>query len=539
MLEKENEIILQVKDLKVAYLNNHRLINVLKGISFTLKRGEILSVLGESGSGKSTIARTITGLLPPSAHIEDGTLRIGSAFTEYLPSKIIDWNQIRGKKISMLFQDAQQALNPMLRIKEHFRETLLYHRIVPDLEVFSISRKLLTILNFTDIKSIMDSYPFQLSGGMCQRICLALSLCLNPLVLIADEPTSALDTVNQKEALDLLRRLQKELGLAVLLITHDMAVANSISNRVVVLNEGIIEEQGDTWRVFSDPKTAYTRELISSRILGEKFTQDNGALRRSTPVLEIMDLKKTFIQKKNVLCDLNFTLYEREILGILGESGCGKSTLARCITNLEHPNQGRITYRGTNIAMLRGNEKRKVCKHIQMVFQDARASLNPRHTALQLVEEPLHYMRIAQKKEREAMANYYLNEVGICDDVQKRKSPQLSTGQCQRVAIARALVLEPEILICDEALSALDMKVQAQMLELLYRLHKQFGFSILMISHDIRILRNFCHRIAVMKEGNFCEVRQVNTLFNESNESYTQLLLKCERDMETGFCCIE
>lgn len=537
MVKKESEIVLQVKNLKVSYRQNHRPVNVLEGLSFSLRKGEILSLLGESGSGKSTVAKAITGLLPPSANIGDGILKIGSAFAAHLPSKTIDWNQIRGRQLAMLFQDAQQALNPMLTIKEHFREILLFHHMASTDEVIPVSTKLLSMLNFTEGKSILDFYPFQLSGGMCQRICLALALCLKPRVLIADEPTSALDTVSQKEALDLLKRVQEELGLAVLLITHDIAVANAASNRVVVLNKGIIEEQGDTRRVFSTPQTPYTCKLISSRSLMAKPSRDSGPLQGSEPILRIVELNKAFSRKKQVLCNINLMLHEKEILGILGQSGCGKSTLARCITDLERPSQGRILYRGTDITALRGKEKREIHRHIQLVFQDARASLNPRYTALQLVQEPLHYLNVARKKERETMAHFYLNEVGICDDVQKRRPPQLSTGQCQRIAIARALVLKPEVLICDEAVSALDMSVQSQILELLQRLHGQFGFSILMISHDIRVLRYFCHRIAVMKDGNFCEIRQGGALLNESKQSYTQLLLKCERDMEAGLCC--
>lgn len=535
-MKKESETVLQVKNLQVTYNQNHRSINVLEDISFDLRKGEVLSLLGESGSGKSTIAKAITGLLPPSAHIGGGTLHIGAAFVAHLTSKTIEWNHIRGRQLAMIFQDAQQALNPVLTIKEHFSETLLFHHIASVDEVIPATTKLLSMLNFTDGQSILDYYPFQLSGGMCQRICLALSLCLKPTILVADEITSALDTVTQKEVLDLLKRVQKELDLTVLLITHDVAVANAISNRVIVLNKGVIEEEGATKTVFSKPQATYTHQLLSSRCLIAKSSRDSEPLQRSEPILDIIQLEKTFYQKKHVLCDVNLTLHKREILGILGQSGCGKSVLARCITGLERPNQGRILYRGTDISILQGKQKREICKHIQLIFQDARASLNPRHTALQLVQEPLRYLHIAQKEEREAMAHFYLDEVGICGDTQKRRSPQLSTGECQRVAIARALVLKPEILICDEVVSALDMRVQSQILGLLQRLHKQFGFSILIISHDIRVLRYFCHRIAVMKDGNFCEIRQAGTLLNESKQAYTQLLLKCERDMEVDLC---
>lgn len=530
---KESEMVLQVKNLQVEYKQDHHSTNILNNLSFDLRKGEIVALLGESGSGKSTIAKAITGLLPPSAHIGGGTLRIGSNFVVDLSSKTVEWDRIRGRKLAMLFQDAQQSLNPVLKIKENFKESLLYHQITSADEVMPLTNKLLSMLNFADGHSILDCYPFQLSGGMCQRICLALTLCLQPMVLIADEPTSALDTVSQKEVLELLKRMQEELGLTVLLITHDIGVANAISNRVIVLNKGVIEEEGDTKTIFSNPQADYTQQLLASRSHIANPTRVVEPLHTNEPILEIIQLEKAFNQEKRVLYDVNLKLSKGEIVGVLGQSGCGKSTLARCITGLESPSRGRILYRGTDITRLQGKRKREICKHIQLVFQDARASLNPSRTALQLVQEPLRYLHIGNKKEREAKAKFYLSEVGISGDAQNRRPPQLSSGQCQRIAIARALVLEPDILICDEAVSALDMSVQAQILKLLQRLNKQFGFSILMISHDIRVLQSFCHYIAVMNNGSFCEVRP-GALLHESKQSYTQILLKCAADMEEG-----
>ncbi|MBD0379631.1 ABC transporter ATP-binding protein [Paenibacillus sedimenti] len=530
---EESGTILQVKNLQVTYKQSGHFMNILNNLSFDLNKGEILALLGESGSGKSTIAKAITGLLPPSAQIVGGTLRIGSTLPVNLAGTKTDWDAIRGRQLAMLFQDARQALNPVMKIKEHFKETLLFHRLATAEQVVPLAAQLLSRLNFKDVQSILDCYPFELSGGMCQRICLALTLCLKPKVLIADEPTSALDTVSQKEVLDLLKSLQEELSLSVLLITHDIAVANSISNRVIVLHKGVIEEEGDTKAVFSRPQSVYTRELLASRSRMAKPSRARGGPQHNEPLLEVIGLEKIFHQKKRVLHDIHLQVSKGDIVGILGQSGCGKSTLARCITGLETPGSGRILYRGTDISRLQGKHRRELCRHIQIVFQDARASLNPGRTALELVQEPLHYLKIGQKKEREAMARYYLNEVGISADAQHRRPPQLSSGQCQRTAIARALVLGPELLICDEAVSALDMKVQAQIVRLLQRLHKQFGFSILMISHDIRVLKSFCHHIAVMENGTISEIRP-GALLHESKQSYTQLLLKCAGDMEEG-----
>lgn len=530
---KKSETVLQVKNLQVSYEQNHQMIPILNNLSFELRKGEIVALLGESGSGKSTIGKALTGLLPPSAHIGGGTLRLGSAFAADFAGKAVKWDRIRGRQLGMLFQDARQALNPVLKIKENFKESLLFHHLASYEQVVPLTNNLLRSLNFADGHNLLDRYPFQLSGGMCQRVCLALALSLKPAVIIADEPTSALDTVSQREVLALLKRMQEELGLTVLLITHDIAVANAISNRVIVLNKGIIEEEGDTKTVFANPQAAFTRHLLASRTHLTVPLPIDAALQDSEPLLEIIGLEKTFNPKKRVLQDVNLMLGKGEILGILGQSGCGKSTLARCLTGLEQPSQGQIMFRGKDITRLGRKEKRETCRHIQMVFQDARASLNPRRTAMQLVQEPLQYLKIGQKKEREALARFYLNEVGITGDAQNRRPPQLSSGQCQRIAIARALILEPDILICDEAVSALDMSVQAQILKLLHRLNKQFGFSIVMISHDIRVLQSLCQSIAVMNNGSICEVRP-GALLHESKQSYTQLLLNCAFAMEDG-----
>ncbi|MFA9556556.1 ABC transporter ATP-binding protein [Evansella sp. AB-rgal1] len=532
-------MILQVENLHVSYRKNFHSSEILNNISFELKKGEILALLGESGSGKSTLAKALTGLLPPSAHIGSGTLHIGSTLVKDLGSTSIQWDKIRGRMLSMIFQDAQQAFNPLLTMKENFKEILLYHGIASSAEVIPVSTRLLRMLNFQDVNSILHSYPFQLSGGMCQRICLALSLCLKPTVLIADEPTSALDTINQIEVLNLMKKMQKEFDLTVLLITHDIAVANAISDRVIVLNKGVIVEEGDTNTVLTNPKAPYTRKLLLSRSLIAKGSRDSEHLQSNVPILEIIQLEKTFSHKKRVLQEVNLTLHKQEIIGIIGQSGCGKSTLAKCITGLEAPSRGRILYRGTDISRLQGKEKREVCKHIQLVFQDARASLNPRRTALELVQEPLRYLKIGKKNEKKVIAEYYLNEVGLHTELHNRRPPQLSTGQCQRIAIARALVLKPEILICDEAVSALDMRVQSQILLLLQRLHKQFEFSILIISHDIRVVRSFCHKIAVMKDGSFCEIRNAGSLLDKTKQSYTQILLKSANEIEGNLTLLE
>lgn len=531
MLQHEANTVMAVQDLQVAYNDHGRYAAVLNKLSFTIKRGEIVALLGESGSGKSTIAKAVTGLLPLSVRIDSGTLLLNDSEMVSL-AHAVDWERIRGRRIGMLFQDARLALNPLMKIKAHFTESLTYHKLASARQALEIGVELLEKLGFHQPRKVMESYPFELSGGMCQRICLALAVSLKPDLLIADEPTSALDTISQMEVLDLLANLQRELDLSILFITHDLAVASAISSRVIVLNKGVIEEEGATSLVMNQPTAPYTRSLLNARKqLTVTSVSEEYALQSAVPLLEVKGLSKAFGQP--VLQKVDLALHEREIVGVLGQSGSGKSTLVRCIAGLEQPDEGVIMYGGEEISRWKGKRRREHCRSLQLIFQDARASLNARRTALQLVQEPLNYLKLGSRQERMQAAKMYLDEVGITGELQQRTPAQLSTGQCQRIAIARALVLSPKVLLCDEVVSALDMSVQSQIIELLRRLHKKFGFSIVMISHDIRVLRAFCHNIAVMHEGNFCEVREASDI-DQSLLPYTQQLLKCAGDMEAG-----
>lgn len=529
MCASDKQKMLTIDRLQVSYLQEGIEQPVLNYISFELYKGEILSLLGESGSGKSTIAKAIIGLLSHSARISDGTLCLAEEQPMKLLASTRAWSKIRGRGIAMLFQDARLALNPVMKIKDHFRETLTVHKLAKSDEIISVSEHWLDRLGFADTAAVLDSYPHELSGGMCQRICLALTLCLRPKVLIADEPTSALDTVNKREVLDLLQSLQRELDLTVLLITHDIVLAHDLSHRVVVLHEGSIVEMGEASKVLTKPEHVYTKHLLASRELTPQPKAINQL--NLSSLMEVKQLVKFYGPSQRVLNGVNLRVHEGEIIGVLGQSGCGKSTLARCVLGLETVDRGSITFRNQEISGLKGKARRKLAKHIQLVFQDARASLNPSDTALELVQAPLNTFRMGNRRERLEHAQYLLEEVGIRAEAQRRRPPQLSTGQCQRVAIARALALKPDVLICDEAVSALDMSVQAQILELLQRLQRQLGFSIVMISHDVRVLRAFCHQIAVMHDGNFIEIVPGNEL-HTSKHPHTSLLLHCSDELE-------
>ncbi len=531
---RNKDIILNINNLRVSYFQNRKETAILRNLTLNLINGEFLTILGESGSGKSTIAKAITGLLPPSAFV-NGEMLIGQESPIRLSDERYDWRLVRGKKLATIFQDARQSLNPVVRIRRQFEEMLFCHQLAEPQNAESHMAGILEKLNFADPKRVLDSYPFQLSGGMCQRICIAMAVCLRPLVLVADEPTSALDTVSQREVLALLKKIQQDFKQSILFITHDIAVASTVSNRIIVLNNGEIAEIGEPEKIFSNPQNTYTRNLIKARnILCTR--QDIPDTHQKPPILEIKTLEKNFSSKIQVLKNVNLSLYQKEILGILGQSGCGKSTLVRCIAGLESPQKGEILYNGRDISRLKGSRRRELCQHIQLIFQDARASLNPRYTAKQIVLEPLRYLKIGSPRNRQELACFYLNKVGINGDMQNRRPPNLSTGQCQRIAIARALIVKPDVLICDEAVSALDMSLQGQILELLQRLQEQFGFSILMISHDIRILRSLCHRIAVMSRGEFCEICGGGNGLKKSKHPYTKLLLSCEEELEESYC---
>jgi peptide/nickel transport system ATP-binding protein len=519
------DVVLGLNALCVQYIQNDKYKTILDHVSFTLYQGEVLALLGESGSGKTTCAKAMMGLLPPSATVGRGVMSLGGCAVD-LSDSSIDWRKIRGKEIAMIYQDAQLALNPMKTIRSHFRETLKFHKMGTLREIEDMSSNMLGLLNFPDPDRVLAAYPFQLSGGMCQRVCIALTLCLSPNILIADEPTSALDVISQKEVLSVLRNIREKLRVAVLLITHDITAAHAASDRVIVLEKGNIVEEGITGKVLSKPKSPYTKMLMQAwNMPQKKFSIKPG---HKETILEVEQLQKAYRGDVKVLRDLDLNINRREIIGVLGQSGCGKSTLAKCIAGLENPSGGAIKFRGRDITNLKGKARREICRHIQIVFQDARASLNPRRNAVQLVQEPLKYLHIHTKKEREEKARFYLEQVDIDLETQVRRPPQLSTGQCQRIAIARALILEPEILICDEAVSSLDMKVRMQILDLLEELHKKFGFSVIMISHDIKVVRNFCQMVAVMKDGCFCEIRSTEQLFAENRHEYTQTLINGE-----------
>lgn len=549
-MEKHMKPGIRVQNLFVRYHDDKKRAAV-GGISFFVSRGECLCLLGESGSGKSSIAKALIGILPVTANV--------SGFIDFFGERVDLGRKtdallsLRGRKIGYIFQDSQQALNPMRTIREHFRESVLQHGLVGEEEIDEIGRRFLGYLNFEHPERVLGSYPFQLSGGMCQRVYLALSLCLEPKLLIADETTSALDRVNQMEVMRLLNKSRRERNLALLFITHDLALARAFSDRVLVMRDGTPCEEGPSSDVFRKPSHPYTCALLSAS-LQRPSLEDRLLVRRagalpeveSSPpssrqrmesrnrLLEVRNLTKRYDIKGRAAVDrVSFGLDEGEVMGVLGESGCGKSSLAKCIAGIEGLQGGEVLLCERRVDLCRHRRDRSANTTMQIIFQDGRASLNPRRKVVDLIQEPNRYLGLYSCEESRRLASALLDEVGLGQEVYRYRAPQLSTGQCQRVAIARALFVRPKLLICDEPVSSLDVRLQNQILGLLLEIHRERGIAILMISHDIGLLKSCCQRIAVMKDGVFCEVMETRRLCEEERHPYTERLLACDRTLHT------
>lgn len=517
-MKPSKSFVVDIENLTLSYRNGSRVTNVYENFDLKIQTSEKVALLGESGSGKSTLARFLCGLLPKTAKIRDGRYLLEEREI-YAEHRFFHVNSVRGSKIAFIFQDAAESLNPVRTILEQFTELLLYHRICTKSEVETIAVKKLESLRIADIPRVLHAYPFELSGGMCQRVCIAMCLCLNPVLLIADEPTSALDI---RSTLRVLENISDLKNVAVLTITHDISVAAKVADRIIVLERGRISEEGTVSEILEYPKEAYTRELVAAYRNIPMLKALSEA--KETPILSVQSVRKKY-GGEEVLKDISFEMYEEEVFGIIGESGCGKSTLCRCIMGLEDQVEGRILYGNKNLLEMKRKERRKLSTEIQMIFQNSRAVLNPGKSVRNLVMEPLKYNRLYDERERRRIAEELLDAVEIPVKDREARPSELSTGQCQRVSIARALSVNPKILVADEAVSALDVMIQYQVLELLQTLKKDFHLTVLMISHDIRLLRNYCDRIGIMQEGRFLEILLWDS-GEGAKEEYTKFLLE-------------
>ena len=522
--------ILAIRNLKVELVGNKESAPVLDRISLKIRQGETVCLVGESGSGKSVTSLSIMGLLPTGAlAVTDGRIELeGQDLLKLGPSAMRD---MRARKMSMIFQEPMTALNPVIRVGKQIEEVLSTHTRLPARERKARVLDIMKQVHLPDVERIYRSYPHQLSGGQRQRIMIAMALILEPKLLIADEPTTALDVTTQKQILSLITELQEKHGTAVLFITHDMGVVAEIADTVHVMKLGQIVEHAAVEELLRRPKQDYTRQLLqavpSLVPRPPRSIPDNAAVLAVDRLQKVYGAHRVFSrgEETRAATDVNFSIPRGRTLGIVGESGSGKSTVARCVMRLINPTEGEIRVAGHEIASLSRRALRPHRKHIQIIFQDPFRSLNPRWTiGRSLIEGPLNTG--VDKQAALARAVELLMLVGLPDDAVNRYPHQFSGGQRQRVAIARAIAMEPEVLVADEAVSALDVSVQAQVLQLLDELQRKLGIAILFITHDLRVAAQICDEVVVMQNGRIVEHSSATDVLTNPQHAYTRALIE-------------
>jgi microcin C transport system ATP-binding protein len=531
------ETLVRVRNLAVEFRSGESVNRAVKGVSFTIAKGETVALVGESGSGKTVSALSILRLLnyPAASH---PTGEIYFRGKNLLAISEAEMQEIRGRRISIIFQEPMTSLNPLHTIERQVGEILEVHRGLDQTAARARTLELLTRCGIRDPEQRLGAYPHQLSGGQRQRVMIAMALANEPDLLIADEPTTALDVTIQAQILELLQELKSELGMAMLLITHDLGIVRKMADRVNVMNGGLIVEAGLTKAVFARPEHAYTRHLLQAEPKGAPPHHDSSA----APVVETADLKVWFPIKRGLLKrtvdhvkavdGVSMVLREGQTLGVVGESGSGKTTLGLAILRLV-PSTGSIVFLGRSLAGLRSAEMRPLRKQMQVVFQDPYGSLSPRLSVGQIIEEGLLIqapaLDFAERRERVSAA---LAEVGLDPTAQDRYPHEFSGGQRQRIAIARAMVLEPRFVMLDEPTSALDMSVQAQIVDLLRELQQRRRLAYLFISHDLRVVRALCNDVIVMRNGKVVEEGPAVEIFTRPRTDYTRALLAAAFDLE-------
>jgi microcin C transport system ATP-binding protein len=528
--------LVDVRNLSVEFRAGGSVVEAVKGVSFHVDKGEIVALVGESGSGKTVSALSILKLLPyPAAHHPTGEIHFGGQ--DLLKASGAVMRDIRGEKISIIFQEPMTSLNPLHTILKQVGEVMKLHHGLDDATVRTRVLELLRKVGLTDPEKRLDAYPYQLSGGQRQRVMIAMALANEPDLLIADEPTTALDVTIQAQILELLKSLQKELDMAMLLITHDLGVVRKMADRVYVMNAGKVVEEGRTAEVFERPQHTYTRHLMSAEPKGKPPQPAPDA----PVVLETDNLKVWFPIKRGLLRrtvdhvkavdGLSLKLRAGETIGVVGESGSGKTTLGLALLRLIS-SQGPIAYIGKRIDGCASSAMRPLRKEMQVVFQDPYGSLSPRLSVGQIIEEGLLIQSPSMgAEERRKRVGAALKEVGLDPDGQDRYPHEFSGGQRQRIAIARAMVLEPKFVLLDEPTSALDMSVQAQIVDLLRDLQKRHELAYLFISHDLKVVRALSNYVVVLKNGKVVEEGPSEQIFSAPREAYTKALLAAAFDL--------
>ncbi len=520
--------VLSIEKLKLALPAMADRAHAVDDVSLAIGPGETLCVVGESGSGKSMIAHAVMGLLPKAVKPVGGAIRL--AGRDLLALDEAAMQDIRGREVGMIFQEPMTSLNPVMRVADQIVETFEAHRLLSRAERQARALELLGEVGLPDPQRLARAYPHELSGGQRQRVMIAMALALEPKLLIADEPTTALDVTTQAQILSLIDNLRHKHGTAVLFITHDMGVVAEIADRIAVLEKGVLVEEGIADQVLGAPRHPYTQKLLAA--VPSLTPPQRQPLADPTPVLTVEKLEKVY-RKRSFLRparevraadDISFTLARGETLGLVGESGSGKSTVGRCCLRLIEPDDGRIMLGNLTLSDLGASALRRQRKRIQMVFQDPFASLNPRQTVGRIISDgPVAHG--TPRKQALARARELLELVGLSANAIDRYPHEFSGGQRQRIGIARALALEPDVLVADEAVSALDVSVQAQILTLIKDIQQRLGLAILFVTHDLRVAAQICDRIAVMQRGRIVESGPTAALFAAPQHDYTRQLL--------------
>lgn len=523
-----NELLLNIEDLKVGFVQRGRRVEAVRGVNLSLRAGETLGLVGESGSGKSISALSILQLLPGNAECLGTITYEGKSLLDYSDKQM---RSIRGHEISMIFQEPMTALNPLHTIEKQICEMLGLHLGLQNTAASKRALELLELVGIREAKSRLSSYPHELSGGQRQRAMIAMALACEPKILIADEPTTALDVTVQRQILSLLADLQKKLGMAILFISHDLNLIRHVSDRICVMKDGEIVEQGATKQVFTSPEHPYTIDLLNAEPSGhpEPLPDNSKTLVTCSDIRVWFPINKGLFKRTvghiKAVTDLSIHLQQGETLGIVGESGSGKTTLGMALLKLQKSG-GTIEFNNETISSLNQKAFRPFRREMQIVFQDPFGSLSPRMTVADIVGEGLDIHQLAKDKEREDAIISALEDVGLDPQSRHRYPHEFSGGQRQRVSIARALVLKPKLMVLDEPTSALDRTVQSQIIELLRSLQKKYNLSYIFISHDLAVVKAMSHRIVVMQAGQIVEQGDTEQIFHNPQQSYTQELLE-------------
>lgn len=574
------EVLLEVKNLVTEFKSEHELIKAVDDVSFTLHKGETIGIVGESGSGKSVTSLSIMQLIPnPPGRISGGDILYHSKNKGVVNLRNIssqEMRSLRGNEIAMIFQEPMTSLNPVYTCGSQVMEAILLHQKISKKEAKAKTLSLFEQVQLPEPARIFDAYPHQISGGQKQRVMIAMAMSCNPQVLIADEPTTALDVTVQKTILDLMLKLQREHDMGIMFITHDLGVIAELADKVMVMYQGKVVEQGPVLDIFTNPQHPYTKSLLACRppldkrlkrlpvssdfmkldeegnmveiaktvseainsvvITSHEREKQHQELYAREKILELQNIKTYFPKQKSIfgatktwlkaVDDVTLDVYEGETLGLVGESGCGKTTLGRTILRLTEPTDGKIYFQKNDLLRLKTEDMRQIRKDMQIIFQDPYSSLNPRITIGEALMEPMVVHNIlSTNKQRKEKVIELLNKVGLNEKQFNRYPHEFSGGQRQRICIARALALNPKFIICDESVSALDVSVQAQVLNLLNDLKREFKFTYIFISHDLSVVKFMSDRMVVMNKGKIEELGDADSIYNNPQTDYTKKLI--------------